>query len=91
MKKVAFIGLLAFITMLFATGAVCAAEQITVQGQVTEENQLMDEEGNLYDIAETENGMEVMDMVGEKIQVIGTVTEDEGVKEITVESYNVLQ
>jgi DNA/RNA endonuclease YhcR with UshA esterase domain len=32
-----------------------------------------------------------MDMVGEKVEVKGTVKEDMGEKEITVESFNVMK
>lgn len=91
MKKVALISLLTLTMMVFGAGGGLAAEMVTIQGQVTEDNQLMDEEGNVFVIAETEEGMQVMDMVGQKIEVRGTLTEEEGVKEITVESYSVIE
>lgn len=90
MKKKALISLVTVIALVFAAGVVMAAEAVTVQGQVNEENQLVDQGGNVYQIADTEEGMKVMDMVGETVEVKGTVQEDMGEKEITVESFSVL-
>jgi DNA/RNA endonuclease YhcR with UshA esterase domain len=91
MKRKALISLLTVIALVFATGVAMAAEAVTIQGQVNEENQLVDQDGNVYAIADTEEGMKVMDMVGEKVEVKGTVQEDMGDKEITVESFSVLK
>ena len=90
MKRKALISLLTVIALVFATGVALAAEAVTIQGQVNEENQLVDQDGTVYKIADTEEGMKVMDMVGEKVEVKGTVQEDMGEKEITVESFSVL-
>jgi len=91
MKRKALISLLAVIALVFATGVAMAADAVTIQGQVNEENQLVDQDGNVYQIADTEEGMKVMDMVGEKVEIKGTVQEDMGEKEITVESFSVLK
>jgi type 1 fimbria pilin len=91
MKRKALISLLMAIAMVFAAGVALADEAITIQGQVNEDNQLVDQDGNTYNIADTEAGQQVMDMVGEKVEVKGTVKEDMGEKEITVESFNVMK
>lgn len=93
MKKTAFVGLLAVIALVFATGVVLAGgmgENVTIQGQVNQENQFVDQDGTVYSIADTEQGMQVKEMVGEKIEVRGTVKEDMGEKQITVESFDVM-
>ena len=90
MKKLAIISLLAVFALVFATGVGLAADSVTIQGQVNQDNQLVDQDGTVYKIAETEEGMKVMDMVGEKVEVKGTVQEDMGEKQITIESFNVL-
>jgi predicted RNA-binding protein len=88
----ALISLLAVIALVFVAGVGLAADQVTVTGTVDELNQLVGEDGNTYKIAETEDGMKVMDMVGEKVEVRGTVTEQaSGPKEITVESFNIIK
>lgn len=90
MKNMTWIGLMAVIALVFATGFAMAADPVTIQGQVNEDSQLVDDNGEVYDIADTtDEGMQVMELVGEKIEVRGTLTEDEGVKEITVESFNI--
>jgi hypothetical protein len=91
MKKITMISLLAVFTLVFAAGLGIAAEPVTLQGEVTEDNQLMTNDGEVYDIADTEKGAQVMEMVGEKIEVRGTLSEDEDSKEITVESFSVVE
>ena len=92
MKQKAFIGLLAIVALVFATGVALAGsmgDAVTIQGQVNQENQLVDQDGTVYSIADTEQGMQVKEMVGEKVEVRGTLMEEEGAKEITVESFSV--
>ena len=90
MKRMTWISILAVITLLFAAGFAVAAEPVTIQGQVNEDSQLVDDNGEVYDIADTtEEGMQVMELVGEKIEVRGTLSEEEGSKEITVESFSI--
>jgi hypothetical protein len=91
MKKMMIVSLLAVFALVFATGIGIATEPVTLQGEVTEDNQLVTEDGEVYDIADTEQGAQVMEMVGEKIEVRGTLSEDEGDKEITVESFSVVE
>ncbi len=78
------------LAVVFTAGIGIAAEPVTLQGQITEDNQLMTEDGAVYEIADTEEGEKVLEMVGEKIEVRGTLTEEEGTKEITVESFSVV-
>ena len=90
MKRMTWISILAVIALVFATGVAMAAEPVTITGQVNEDSQLVDENGEIYNIADTnEEGMQVMELVGEKIEVRGTLTEEEGSKEITVESFSI--
>jgi hypothetical protein len=92
MKKMALISMLAVITLVFFVGVGLTADQVSITGTVDEDNQLVGEDGNTYKIAETENGMTVMDMVGEKVEVRGTVIEQaEGPREIMVESFKIIK
>jgi len=91
MKRMTLISLLAVIALVFAAGVGLAADPINIQGQVNEDNQLVDQDGTVYKIADTEQGIQVMDMVGEKVEVRGTVTEEMGAKEITVESFSIVK
>lgn len=91
MKRMTLISLLAVIALVFATGVALAADPVTIQGQVNEENQLVDQDGTAYMIVETEQGTQVMDMVGEKVEIRGTVEETMGKKQITVESFTIVE
>ena len=91
MKRMALISLLAVIALVFSVGVGLASDPVNIQGQVNEENQLVDQDGMVYEIAETEQGMQVMDLVGEKVEVRGTVTEESGAKQITVESFSIVK
>jgi hypothetical protein len=91
MKKLALIIVSFALVLLWFTGVGLAADMVTIQGQVTEDNQLMDAEGNVFDIADTDKGNEVLSIVGEKVEVRGTLVEGQGMKEITVESYRIIE
>jgi hypothetical protein len=91
MKKVLIIGLLAMVVVGFMFGAGLASEPVMIQGQVTEDNQLMDEAGNVYDIVDTEAGNEVVELVGAKVEIQGTVMEDQDGKVIAIESFRIIE
>jgi hypothetical protein len=67
------------------------AEEIQITGTVNAENQLVDESGQAFNLADTEEGMEVKALVGKKVQVIGTLEEAEGQKTVTVTDYEIME
>lgn len=91
MKKAFVIGLLAMVLVAFSFGAGLASEPVVIQGQVTEDGQLMDEAGNAFDIVDTEAGNEVVELVGQKVEIEGTLTEDGEDKVIAVESFRIIE
>lgn len=91
MKRALVIGLLAVLLVGFTFGAGLASEPVVIQVQVTEDNQVMDEAGNVFDILETEAGNEVVELVGQKVEIQGTLVEDQGNKAITVESFRIIE
>lgn len=91
MKKKSLIIVMTVLTLMFAVNIGIAAEPVTLKGQVTEENQLMTEDGEFYDIGGTEEGEQLMEMVGEKVEVRGTLIDNEDTKEIQVESFTVVK
>lgn len=91
MKKVLIIGLLAVVVVGFMVGAGLASEPVMIQGQVTEDNQLMDDAGNVYDIVDTEAGNEVVELVGQKVEIQGTLIEEQDGKVIAIESFRVIE
>jgi len=66
-------------------------ESIELTGTVLSDNTFEDEDGNNYQLADTEKNEELQDLVGKQIKVKATVMEnDEGVEEISVISYDVI-
>ena len=80
--------ILSFVSMFagFAIGG-----DVTIVGTVNDENQIVDDAGTVYDVADNEKGEELMEHVGKKIQVMGTVMEDEDLKVVTITAYTVLE
>jgi hypothetical protein len=42
-------------------------------------------------VADTEKGVEVVDLVGKKVKVTGTIEEEDGKKVITVTSHEIIE
>lgn len=94
MIKVARKVLLGMMVLLLATmlsGMAVAGGTVSIIGTINEDYQLVDNEGVVYDIADNDAGYEVAEFVGKKVSVIGTVTEEEGSKTITIASYEVIE
>ncbi len=73
------------ISVLFI--ALPASANTTITGEVSDSNEIIAKDGTIYNIAETEKGEELAEMVGEVVNVTGTVQEAEGEKTITVDSF----
>jgi hypothetical protein len=92
MKKTAFRILAVSVLVLMLAAPVLAAEvEMTVIGTVTDSYQIATDLGVVYEVADTEMGNEMLDHVGKKVEVTGTVTEEDEVKIIRVTSYVVLE
>ncbi len=76
------------ITFMFFSAAFGA---VTLVGTVNEDYQIVADGGQIYEVAETEKGDEVVALIGKKVKVTGTIENDEGTKVMVVESYEVLQ
>ena len=73
------------VSVLFV--ALPAMAGTTVTGEVGAANDIIADDGAVYIINETEKGDELASMVGETVQVTGTLEESDGVKTITVDSF----
>lgn len=80
--------IIGFVSMFagFAIGG-----DVTIVGTVNDEYQIVDDAGTVYDVADNEKGEELMEHVGKKIQVKGTVMEGDDGKLITITSYMVIE
>jgi len=76
---------------VFLSGTALADSEVSISGVINEDGQLVDNEGRTYDIAENEEGHEVMEMVGHKVSVKGIMTESDGVKIIAITDFKLLE
>ena len=90
MKNI-FNGILIIGLTVFISGIALAGSQVSISGVINEDGQLVDNDGMTYDIAENEEGDQIMEMVGQKVTVKGTVMEAEGTKIITVNEFKLLE
>ena len=88
-KIVTGILIIGFIALL--AGIAAAADEVSITGTVNEDSQLVADNGQTYDIGDNEKGNEVMELVGKKVSVKGTVMEAEGTKIITITEFNVME
>lgn len=89
--KRTFIAILIIGLTVFISGIALAGSQISISGVINEDGQLVDGNDIAYDLAENEQGEEIMEMVGQKVAVKGTVMDDEGTKVITVTEFKLLE
>jgi len=69
-----------------------ATEEIQVTGTVLKGGRLVDDQGNEYQMAKDEGGLELEGQVGQKIEVKGTVMENgDGQKVIKINDYKVIK
>ncbi len=71
-----------------------AAEQkqnVMITGTINDANQLVDKDGQIFDVADTEKGKELLTHIGMKIQVTGTIMESEGKKLISISTYEIIK
>ena len=71
--------------------AAMASEPVTIQGEINDSYQIVDSNGQVYEIAETEKGNELVENhIGEKAKVVGTLEQDQDVKIISVTTFEIL-
>ena len=90
MSKI-FLGILVIGLTVFLSGIGLAGSEVSISGVINEDGQLVDDDGMFYDIADNEEGNEVIEMVGRKVTVKGTVMEAEGTKIINISSFKIIE
>ncbi len=97
MKKRMLTGLicLAMIAFLSAVAvaseeAVIPAEESVIVGTIMQDNQIVDQDGQSYVIKQIKEGDDLIELVGKKVQIKGTVLEADGQKTIEMVSYELV-
>ncbi len=86
-----FIGALIVGVVFMFAGPALSGGAVTIVGTLNDDNQIVDSAGVVYDVDDNEMAEEVMEHVGKKLEIKGTVTEAEDAKMITITSYTVLE
>jgi hypothetical protein len=85
------IGILALALVAFLAGPALSGDPVTISGTVKADNQIAADDGQVYHVADTEKGGEVVEMVDKKVKATGTVEESEGKKMISITAYEVIE
>lgn len=71
--------------------AAMASGPVTIEGEVNDSYQIVDGDGQVYEVADTTEGNDLVENhIGEKAKVTGTVDQDQDVKIITVTAFQIL-
>ena len=90
-NKFMALSILLFFLMAAFTGSIYAGEKMTIVGMITEDGLIVDNDGVIYEIGENEKFDAITEHSDVKIEVTGTVEEDDGGnKIIMVDSFKVL-
>jgi fructose-1-phosphate kinase PfkB-like protein len=82
---------LIFIMVAFSPLSGITSETVTITGEVRDNFQLVDGNGQFYEIADTTQGNELAEKhIGEKVKVIGTLEKSEDYQVIVVTSFETL-
>ena len=91
MKKKLIWGVLICFLLVLMAGTGLAAKKVTLTGMVNEDNQLVTDEGKIYDIDMTGEGLKLLENVGKKVSVVCTIGPlDEDNRNIKVESFELI-
>lgn len=87
--------LLVLAMLMFGFGCppavVFCGEQVTLNGEINDSYQVVADDGQIYEVADNEKGNElVLNHIGERVKVSGSVEEEDDVKILTVASFEIL-
>lgn len=80
------------VMVLAAPLAAMAAATVTIEGEVNDSYQIVDGNGQVYEVADTPQGNDLVENhIGEKAKVTGTIEQDQDIRIITVISFQILE
>ena len=90
-RSIFTVSVIAFLMVSMFLSTNVLGEEITIKGEVNDNYQIVTENGQIYEVADTDKGNEVvLQHIGKIVKISGTIEEgDEGEKIITVISYEV--
>jgi len=91
MKRRVLASTLAVLLVALFCAAAIAADEKTISGKINDDNQLVADDGTVYEIATSMKGDELIGETGKKVTVTGTVSEQDGKKTIEVNDFKVME
>lgn len=94
MKKIQYVSIFALALAVMMAGLVAvsmASEQQAVIAWVSDDLTIETDDGEVLDVADTDVGNDLLRHVGKKVEVVGEITQIEGIKTIRVASYTVIE
>lgn len=99
MKRTICLVVCALFVVVMMSGVAFSAEkgvakqdqEMMITGTINNANQIVDNDGQIFAVADTKEGKELVTHVGMKVQVKGTVLENEGKKQISVSVYEIIK
>ena len=99
MKRTICLVICALFVVVMMSGVAFSAEknvakqgqEMMIKGSINNANQIVAKDGQIFDVADTQEGKELLSHVGMKVQVKGTVLENEGKKQISVSAYEIIK
>jgi hypothetical protein len=83
--------IIAVASVLLLVLPVSASETVTIRGEVNDNNQIVDSNGKIYEIADSEKGYDLVDNhIGEVVKVTGTLEHVEDATFIKVVAFEIL-
>lgn len=89
--KIFSTGFIALILLFSLGGPALSSDMTLISGKVTADNELIADDGQVYNIADTKGGKGLLKNVDKIVEVKGTVSEKDGKKEITVKSFRIVE
>jgi hypothetical protein len=89
-KRILAIGICALLLIALMPATALLAGEMTIQGKVSEEGIVADD-GQVYAVADSEKGHELMGHANKRFRITGTVEEREGKKLITVTGFKLVK
>jgi hypothetical protein len=89
--RILSIGFFALVLFVNLCGTGFSEDMTSITGTVTADNQLLGDDGQMYSVADDQSGQDLLQNVDKKVEVKGTVSEKEGMKQIMVKSFKVME
>ena len=89
-KGMAVVGSVLAILAILISGMAFAGDTVSLVGEINDDFQIVTDDGQAYEVMMSDQGIELIDHVGERVKVTGEIIEDEEGRVIDVLSYEVL-